>query len=373
MSARTVAVFTGSRAEYGLLKPVLSAMESTEGLEIQLIAGGSHLIGTCPTIQEIRSERVVQAEIPMQVGNERTRKSDADAVARGIREMSEVLSSMDPEFLLLLGDRIEVLAAAISASLLGIRVAHIHGGDVAIGVCDDSIRHAVTKLSHIHFPATELSAARIRGMGERADSIFVAGSPAVDGLDQIPVIADHEWRRLGEPRFVILHHPIGDSERIEHDRMTEIISTISKQGSTLLIDPNHDPGSDGIRKAIEQSGLPSLGHIARESFIGLMKRVDVLIGNSSAGLIECAALGTPAVDVGDRQAGREHPRTVVHVERLTGRELEAGLDRALTLIGKGSDDRFGSGAAGVLISRTLSDISLVDCPIRKCWTESSSE
>ena len=158
MSHRTVAVFTGSRAEYGLLKPVLSAIEAREDLRSLLIAGGSHLLGDHPTIEEIRAEREIHAELPMQSGAQRTRRSDAEAVATGIRGMTEVLSEAAPDMLLLLGDRIEVLASAIAGSLLGIRVAHIHGGDVATGVCDDSIRHAVTKLSHIHFPATELSA-----------------------------------------------------------------------------------------------------------------------------------------------------------------------------------------------------------------------
>lgn len=373
MSTSTIAVFTGSRAEYGLLRPVLAAIESAEGLDSRVIAGGSHLIGDQPTIDEIRSERVVDAEVEMQVGTERTRRSDADAVARGIHGMSEVLSSMDPDLLLLLGDRIEVLAAATSASLLGIRVAHIHGGDVATGVCDDSIRHAVTKLAHIHFPATELSASRIRRMGERPESIFVVGSPAVDGLDEIPIMSDENWSKLGRPSFVILHHPTGDSDSAEFERMKKIIATVGSRGNTLLLSPNHDPGSDGIRKAIELSGLPGLDHLERDAFIGLMKRTDTLVGNSSAGLIECAALGTPAVDIGDRQTGREHPRTSVHVDSLTGLELEVGLDRALALRDQGADLRFGSGEAGTLITRVLSNMSFVDFPIRKCWTEFNSD
>ncbi|MEE2681036.1 MAG: UDP-N-acetylglucosamine 2-epimerase [Planctomycetota bacterium] len=369
MNHRTIAVFTGSRAEYGLLRSVLSALETGEDCRVRLIAGGSHLLGVQPTIEEIRSEREIHAELPMQTGSSRTRNSDAKAVARGVRGMTDLLSSMKPDILLLLGDRIEVFAAATAASILGVRVAHIHGGDVATGVSDDSIRHAVTKLSHLHFPATELSASRIRRMGERPDHVFVVGSPAVDGLDQIPALPDRAWEEFGRPRFIVLLHPTGESEAIEEDRTSTLISTVRDRGRTLLLAPNHDPGREGVHRAIVESGLPFVDHLPRETFIGLLRRASVLVGNSSAGLLECAALGTPSLDIGDRQAGRERPSTAIHVPGFIGPDLAVGLDHALSLVGQGVDDRFGLGQAGQRISRILSDVRLEDVPIRKRWFE----
>ena len=373
MSHRKIALFTGSRAEYGLLRPVLHALESSADLEVRLIAGGSHLIGDEPTIEEIRSRHVVDAEVQMQVEGERTRKSDADAVSRGIRSMNDALTAMEPDLLLLLGDRIEVLAAATSASLLGIRIGHLHGGDVATGVCDDSIRHAVTKMAHLHFPATESSAARILQMGERPEVVFVVGSPAIDGIDRIPAMSDEQWNRIGSPRFVILQHPVGDPDEVEFDRMAEIISTVQSRGSTLLLAPNLDPGGEGIRRAVERSDLPDLGHLDRRSFIGMLKRKPILVGNSSAGLIECAALGTPSVDIGDRQSGRERPSTSIHVPRLTGPELDSALERALMRTGCPVDERFGSGNSAKRITEVLSSVALDQVPIRKRWVDSAPD
>ena len=209
-------------------------------------------------------------------------------------------------------------------------------------------------------------------MGERPDSIHVFGSPAVDGLADIPDLPDDRWEEFGRPRFVILHHPIGDSDEVEYERSRRIISLVARRGRTLLFAPNHDPGSDGIRVAIEQSGLPNVDHLDRGSFIGLLKRASVLVGNSSAGLLECAALGTPAVDIGSRQSGRERPDTSVHVPELTGHDLDEALVHAQSLVGRGIDARFGTGEAGPLISRFLAEAPLPDVPLRKSWFECSA-
>ena len=369
MTRRTVAVFTGSRAEYGLLRPVLDALDALNETDLRLIVGGAHLVGDPPTSAEIQAERTVHAVVEMQGEQARTRLADAQAVARGIRGISESLAIMKPDFLLILGDRIEVLAAATAASLLGIRIAHVHGGDVASGVCDESTRHAVTKMSHLHFPATPKSGARIRSMGESPEGVFVVGSPAIDGIDHIPPMGDREWDEIGQPRFVVLHHPVGDSDDVESQRMHQIISGVSRFGRTLLLSPNLDPGSDGIRNAIRESNLFSLAHLERRDFIGLLKRIDVLVGNSSAGLIECAALGRPAVDIGDRQAGRERPDTAIHLDSLTGPGLQGALEQALDLLPGGVDSRFGDGDSGQVIAHTLATIPLASVPVRKCWFE----
>ena len=372
MNHRTVAVFTGSRAEYGLLRPALEALDARDETEVRLLVGGAHLVGDPPTSAEIQAERAVHAVVEMQGAHSRGRLADAQAVARGIRGVAESLSAMKPDFLLVLGDRIEVLAAATAASLLGIRIAHVHGGDAASGVCDESTRHAVTKMSHLHFPATPRSAERILGMGESPESVFVVGSPAVDGIDQCPPMSDADWNKIGQPRFAVLQHPVGDSDDVEERRMKQIIDVVGQSGRTLVFSPNLDPGSDGIRKAIRESRLTPIEHLERPEFIGLLKRIDVLVGNSSSGLIECAALGRPALDIGDRQAGRERPDTAVHVDSLTGPALQHALQQALGLISDGADSRFGAGRSGQEIARTLATIPLASVPVRKCWFEPKS-
>ncbi|MEC9158198.1 MAG: UDP-N-acetylglucosamine 2-epimerase, partial [Planctomycetota bacterium] len=246
---------------------------------------------------------------------------------------------------------------------------HVHGGDIASGICDEGIRHAVTKLAHLHFPATTSSASRIESMGEPSDVIHMVGSPAVDDLSTFPVLDEVRWRELGAPRFLVLHHPVGDPDHVEQRRMELIVKTVAARGPSLVMAPNHDPGCTGIRIALDSAPLPVLEHLPRAEFIGLLRRIEVLVGNSSAGLIECAAVGRPAVDIGTRQSGRERPRTVVHVDPLTGPALDAALIEAESLRSVGPDDRFGSGDAGARIARILADVPLEVVPLRKRWAD----
>lgn len=367
MSRNTVLVVTGSRAEYGLLRCVLASLDAEPTLTTLLAVAGSHLIGCTPTIEEIRRERRIDATIPMQVEGACTRQSDARALARGIEGVTDVLARLEVNLLLVLGDRIEVFAAASAASICGIHIAHIHGGDVASGVADESMRHAITKLAHVHFPATEESAFRIRRMGESGDSIFMVGSPAVDGLDGIAPLEDSRWKELGEPRFAVLLHPTGERDSVEQERAGALIQNVSGRGETVLFEPNLDPGRVGIVKAMSESGLRVVGHLDRPSFVGLLRRLDVLVGNSSAGLLECAPLGVPAVDVGTRQAGRELPSTAVHVASFSGPEFDAAFDEALSRCGGLSDRRFGDGNAGARIAHHLAGLELSTLPVRKRW------
>ena len=362
-------VLTGSRAEYGLLRSVLKALEEESSIDLFLAVAGSHLVGPNPTIEEIRRERSIDATIQMQIDGPCTRAADAKAVARGIEGCTEAFQQYGIDLLLVLGDRIEVFAAATAASICGIHIAHIHGGDVATGLADEAMRHAITKLGHLHFPATALSASRIRRMGESEDSIYVVGSPAVDGLNEIEPIEETQWANMGEPRLAVLLHPTGECDSVERERASGLIETVAERGETVLFSPNLDPGRSGIVEAMMDSGLEVVDHLDRNSFVGLLQRLDVLVGNSSAGLLECAPLGVPAVDVGSRQAGRERPSTAVHVESFTGPEIEAALDEAIARRDRVVDTRFGTGRAGVQVAQRLASVDLSQIPVRKCWND----
>jgi UDP-hydrolysing UDP-N-acetyl-D-glucosamine 2-epimerase len=367
MIPRRILVMTGSRAEYGLLRPILEAFDRETTLETLLAVGGSHLLGRNPTIDEIRRERVVDAVIPMQSEDHVSRVDDARALALGVQGCAEAIDRLQPDIVLVLGDRLEVFAAASAASLSGVRVAHLHGGDAASGVADESMRHAITKLSHLHFPATELSAKRIRMMGENPNSIFIVGSPAVDGLDAMPPLSDARWREFGAPKFAVMLHGTGGGSADEFAGASSLLEVVSERGPTVVFEPNRDVGRSGIMNAIERSGLFMIDHLDRPVFVGLLRRLDALIGNSSAGLIECAALGVPAVDVGDRQSGRERPHTTLHVSTLTGRELHGALDKIDSVAARGRDHRFGDGKAGERVAARLVCLDLDSVPLRKCW------
>ena len=372
MNPKRVLVLTGTRAEYGLLRPVLDACENLPEIETMLIAGGSHLVGRRPTIDEIRRERRIEALVPMQQEGACTRNDDARSLARGIDACVDAFEKLRPDLLLILGDRIEAFAAASAASLAGVRIAHIHGGDVASGVADESMRHAITKLAHVHFPATTTSASRIRLMGEDPDSIFVVGSPAVDGLDEMPPLSEKRWRQMGAPRYAVMLHGTGGPEQSEYTCATSLLDAVSRRGPTVVFKPNLDAGRIAIMNAIRRSGLFMIDHLERPSFVGLLRRIEALVGNSSAGLIECAALGVPAVDVGDRQAGRERPHTTLHVPSFTGRALNGALDKVRSIAALGRDSRFGDGTAGERIASRISALNLDSIPLRKCWVDPSA-
>lgn len=368
MKPRRILVVTGSRAEFGLLRSTLDALDRHPDIERQVVVAGAHLIGRNPTIGEVESSYPIDEVVPMQ--NEsapRTRDSDGLAFARGVEGFTKVFLRLSPDVVLVLGDRIEAFAAASASALLGVRIAHVHGGDVATGIADDSMRHATTKLAHIHFAATPSSAERILAMGERPDSIFMVGSPALDGLDSIAPLDDPEWSALGSPEILVQLHPAGGSDDVERERARDLFESLAGVDRVVLMHPNFDPGSDGIRSAILKSGLPSIEHLPRKTFLGLLKRLRVFIGNSSAGLLECAGMGVPVLDIGDRQAGRERGVNVIHTDSITGPEFTKALDEAGNLGSDCIDSRFGEGATGNSIARILAGIDLDDIPVRKRW------
>jgi len=315
---RRIAVVTGTRAEWGLLSPVCDAIAAHRGLSLEVCAGGAHLLPSSdllrePTIAWVESSGHRVHRFEMQRAGETGRLADAAALGRGVSALAALFERLAPEAVVVLGDRIEAFAAASAASIGGIRVAHLHGGDRAEGVADEAMRHAITKLAHIHFPASAESAARIARLGEDAARIHLVGSPAVDGLDAIAPATAHEHAEAGAPDFVFLMHPVGRSDADEEREAHAVLEALAARGRVLALAPNSDPGRNGIARAIEvvaerrRDRVRAIGHLARERFIGLLKHPSVrgIVGNSSAGLIECAALGVRAVNIGGRQGGRE--------------------------------------------------------------------
>lgn len=348
-----VAVVTGSRADFGLLRPVMRAIQRHPSLELVCIAAGSHLVSPAITFRDVKAEFPVADSVPMQTAGRTGREADVESLARGVARFGRSFFSHQPDWVVVLGDRIEAFAAASAASIGGIPVAHIHGGDRAEGVADEAMRHAITKLSHLHLAATEQSAERIRRMGERPDSVHVVGSPAIDGLADIPPLDDEAFAELGLPDTVMLLHPIGRHAEDEEAAASELLAAIADRRVLCLL-PNVDPGRQGIVRAIEQSGAMHREHLRRDRFIGLLKRIELLVGNSSAGLIEAAALGVAVVDIGDRQAGRERPPWIAHAEREHEDAIRTAIDRALA----SRSDRprahpYGDGHAGERIADLL--------------------
>jgi len=319
-----VAVVTGSRSEFGLLVPVIRAIAAHPMLRLRLIVTGTHLLPQEQTINDVRAAFSIDAAVQMYDPAKATRADHAEALGMGLAGLAREFAANAPSIVLVLGDRIEAFAAAAAAAVAGVHVAHLHGGDRAEGIADESMRHAISKLAHIHLPATSVSSHRLVAMGEDPARVHVVGSPAIDGLADALPMSDAEYDALGSPRILVLLHPVGDSDAIEGDRAARLLSMATRHGHTLAMNPNHDPGRNGIIQAISASGGRAVSHVPRDRFISLIKRVDLIVGNSSAGLIECAAVGLRCVNIGPRQAGRESPPTVTAVPWN-----DAAIDKAI--------------------------------------------
>lgn len=352
MTRRRIAVVTGTRAEFGLLTPIIEVIRRHDRLDLDVAVTGTHLLPPAMTVNEVERATPVAVRIPMQAPGRTGRAADAAALGRGVSGFAEWLAGRRPDVVVVLGDRIEAFAAAQAAAVGGIRVAHLHGGDRAEGIADEALRHAISKLAHIHLPATQRSADRLHAMGEDAERIHVVGSPAIDGLAAIEALDDDRYQALGAPRLVMLLHPTG-LDRDDERRVAErLLAAAQEAGPVLALHPNHDPGREGIVDAIEASAAHAREHLPRGEFIGLLRRVSALVGNSSAGLIECAALGVPCVNVGTRQAGRERGANVVDAgddaRRLTAAIADAAAGGPRHGVHPYGDGRTGDRVAAIL-------------------------
>lgn len=368
---RTIAVVTGTRSEFGLLRPVMNAIRAHDDLVLRTIVTGTHLLPPARTMDEIAAAYAVDAIVRMQEPEQAGRFADAVAVGRGVCGLVEVLNDLSPDIVVVLGDRIEALSATVGAAVLGIRLAHIHGGDRAEGIADESMRHAISKLAHIHFPATQISAQRLIAMGEDPRRVHVVGSPAIDGIDAVAPMSDSRYIELGEPRIVVALHPVGDADELECERALRLIQTAQAAAPTLVLHPNHDPGREGIMSAIEQSGVRSLPHLHRELFIGLLRRVSIVVGNSSAALIEAAAVPVRAVNIGRRQSGREKPSNVADVPNWDYETIQKAIVTALVARPLSASDAvhpYGDGRAGIRIAEALASADFEVHGLRKLNT-----
>lgn len=384
-----IAVVTGTRAEFGLLLPVIEALRSDPRFEVGIVCAGMHLVPGVDTWREVEARAGIDARVGMQEPDDggaapgdgsvsAARLSDAAALGRGICGFASALPAMfngcGPDWVLVLGDRIEAFAGAAAASVGGIGVAHLHGGDRAEGVADEAMRHAITKLAHLHLPATACSAARIERMGEPRERIVTVGSPAMCGLDRVrplealpPGVGTDDCTL---PGIVVLHHPSGldeASERALARAVGEGVRVAAKQaGSRVLwLAPNADPGSALVREEIgrasEGAGWITAGHMPRAEFLALLAALassgGVLVGNSSSGLIEAAGLRVGVVNCGPRQRGRERAGNVVDVgERaweIDAHRVREAIARARAISGRACAHPYGDGDAAQRIGEAL--------------------
>jgi UDP-hydrolysing UDP-N-acetyl-D-glucosamine 2-epimerase len=365
-SRRRVAVVTGTRAEFGLLRPVMKAIAARDDLELAVIAAGAHLISPADTFREVKASFAIAEIVPMQIAGRTGRAEDAAALARGIGRFTRAFERLRPDWVLVLGDRIEAFGAACAAAVGGWALAHMHGGDRAEGVADESMRHAISKLANLHLAATSASGERLIKMGEKPEHVHVVGSPAMDELAGIRAMSEVDFAAMGAPTAVLLLHPIGRTAEVEEAMASAVLESLAGD-RVLALHPNFDPGREGIIRAIESAATTKpaagnvdiRGHLPREVFVSLLRRLaanrGVLVGNSSAGLIEGAALGVGVVDIGPRQGGRERYSNVVHADTPEG--VRDAVKKARAVDPAGVKHGYGDGRTGERAAALLATVS----------------
>lgn len=320
---RTVCFVSGTRAEFGLMASTLNAIRQHPGLRLRIIATGMHLDPAHGLTLDALAAAGLPADavVPWEPGDGPCHAAAQTGLT--MAALPELYRQLDVDVVLVAGDRVEAFAAASAAHISGKIVAHVHGGDRALGQVDDALRHAISKLSHIHFPATPGSANRLMRMGEDAFRVRQVGSPGIDGIRSLAARRGDVMRAfptLKPGRFaLVVLHPTTPNEHAELRAAQMVLNAAQRAGfeQIVIVYPNNDPGSAGIKRCWDRQEasdrLILRRDIPRGLFLGLMRESAVLLGNSSSGMIEAASFGTPVVDVGRRQSGREHSDNVAHV------------------------------------------------------------
>jgi len=320
---RKIIYVSGTRADFGLMESTLQLAANHPKLDVSLCVTGMHLSPSFgETVEEIEQAGLpICGRIPVDI-EQTSGASMARAIGDELRGMVDLFEKEQPDIVLILGDRGEQLAGALAAIHLNIPVAHLHGGERS-GTVDEPVRHAISKLAHYHFVSTQGSKERLIRMGERENHIFIAGAPGLDGLQEIAqrprkeLCQEHNLNP-DQPVALTLFHPVlQEAGQAAHqtEQLMEALMDCSLQVLALM--PNADAGGNSIREVLERyrdrPAVQLVTHLPRTDFVSWMAAADVMVGNSSSGIIEAATFGLPVVNIGTRQIGREQSGNVTDV------------------------------------------------------------
>lgn len=319
---RKIAAITGTRAEYGLSKSIFTAIQKHPNLELELIVTGMHLSKDFGyTFKEIKRDRFKTA-ILNTLYSEDTGAGMTRTIGRCVLQLADTLEDMKPDILLVLTDLGHTLAGAIAGAYMNIPVAHLHGGDVS-GTVDEPVRHAITKLSHIHFPATKKSAERIIKMGEESWRVHVVGAPGLDAILNEKLIKPEKIAKkynldLSKPIMLMVQHSVTtESDEVVKQIRETLNAVVELKHQTVLIYPNADAGGRRMIKVIKKYEkypfIKTFKSLPRKDYLSLMKVASVMVGNSSSGIVEAPSFHLPVINIGNRQEGRERAGNVIDV------------------------------------------------------------
>jgi GDP/UDP-N,N'-diacetylbacillosamine 2-epimerase (hydrolysing) len=366
---------SGTRADYGLMRYVLKKLAHSPEFDLSLCVTGMHLSSLYGnTVQDIEADGFqICARIPVDV-DKTTHESMALSIGHEILGMTEVFAREKPDMILLLGDRGESLAAALVAVHLNIPIVHLHGGERS-GTVDEMVRHAISKLAHYHFVATQASRKRLIQMGEREDCIFVVGAPGLEEIIEQPrgTKASFYEQFAFDPEkktALCLYHPVVQEYHTIQAQFLELMrAALDLDLQLICLEPNADAGGALIREALLDYTLnPQVRifkHLPRDTFIHCLAQVDVMLGNSSSGIIEAASFDLPVVNVGMRQQLRERSANVIDVSADYDSVL-SGLKQALAIQQPSYENCYGDGKSSERCYHLLKTIDLGPDVLNKC-------
>lgn len=364
---RRICYVSGSRADFGLMQSTLAAIDAADSLELSIVVTGMHLCARFgDTAREIEASGLpIGIRIPVD-----TEPATGATMARNIgRMLIGIVAHIEayrPQIMLLLGDRGEMLAGALAGLHTNVPVMHIHGGERS-GTVDEPVRHAISKLSHFHCAATTQARERLCRMGEREDHIWVTGAPGLDGIERLATLSRTELAR-GEgfdparPIALLVYHPVlQQAASAGADAALIVGRLLAHEVQVIAMAPNSDAGSaqisDVLGRLAQMGQIRLRTHLGRERFVSWMAAADIMIGNSSAGIIEAASFGTPVLDIGPRQNLRERNDNVTTVP-VAESDLDAGIRRLLASGRYPRLNRYGDGKAGGRIVELLQNVPL---------------
>lgn len=372
---RKICIVTGSRAEYGLMYWLMKEIQEDSDLELQIMATGMHLSPEFGLTYKVIEEDgfLINQKVEMLLSSD-TPVAIAKSMGLGIIGCADALERLNPDILVVLGDRYEILAACAAAMPARIPIAHLHGGEATEGLIDEAIRHAITKMAHIHFVATEPYRKRVIQMGEQPERVFCYGAPGLDNIRRLKLLERKEFERaigfkLGDKNILITFHPITldkDSARLQFE---ELLAALEKFKNTKFIftKPNADTGGRIIIKMINDfvegnsDKATAFDSMGQRKYLSALNHVDMVVGNSSSGLIEVPSFKIPTINIGDRQKGRIQAQTVISCDPRRGSIQDAikkGFSKEFRDSLKDTANPHGDGRTSSRIKNKLKQIKL---------------
>lgn len=367
--AMKVAVFTGTRAEYGLLYWLLHDIQADSQLELQLIVSGSHLSPEFGlTYRQIEQDGFVISEKVEMLLSADTAAATVKSMGLALIGLADALQRLQPDVLVLLGDRYEALAAAQAAMLMKIPVLHLHGGEITEGATDDAIRHAITKLSYLHGTATDAYRQRVIQLGESPERVVNVGALGLEQLHRANLFSAEQLTAglnfdFSKPYVIVTYHPVTLAEEPAQQSFAALLAALDKypELQIILTYPNADAGGRSIMSMLQSYAvaqpqrvlaIASLGHLR---YLSAVKYAAAVIGNSSSGIIEVPSLGVPTVNIGSRQQGRLCADSVIHCD-VTQAAIQQAIEQALARGTKPTDNPYDTGNSSQRIIAMLKQL-----------------